>query len=191
MEVSMIPIDSELMRAVAPHFTGAEADRQSRVIAQTGPHLQSTLAGYDITGSLRIAYFLAVTCHESAGFQTTEEFASGQQYEGRADLGNTQRGDGRRYKGRGLLLLTGRPNYRGYGQALGVDLEGDPARAADPPVALRIACEYWKRHGLNTFCDNNDLLGMLGGTGRVIHGLADYEALLSRAKEVLGANATG
>ena len=73
-----------------------------------------------------IAHFLGQTCHESAGFRTTEEFASGENYEGRADLGNNRPGDGVRYKGRGLLQLTGRANYKVFGDLLGVQLEGNP-----------------------------------------------------------------
>jgi predicted chitinase len=54
-------------------------------------------------------------------------------------------GDGRRYKGRGPLQLTGRANYAEYGKALGVDLENNPALAAEPALSLKIACESWKR----------------------------------------------
>lgn len=83
--------------------------------------------------------------HECAGFRTTEEFASGTAYEGRQDLGNTQAGDGKRYKGRGLIQLTGRANYRDIGQIFGLPLEDNPAMAAEPVTALKIACEYWKK----------------------------------------------
>ena len=99
----MIPVDAQTLREVAPRFSGELAARQDAILDAVGPVLAETLAAYQIDTRLRIAHFLAQTCHESAGFRTTEEFASGQAYEGRLDLGNTEPGDGPRYKGRGLL----------------------------------------------------------------------------------------
>jgi predicted chitinase len=74
----------------------------------------------------QIAYVLATAEHESAGFATLEEFASGDRYEGRADLGNNQAGDGRRFKGRGYVQLTGRNNYTAYGKRSGIRLVNLP-----------------------------------------------------------------
>ena len=82
-----------------------------------------------------------------------EEPDSGEQYEGREDLGNEQPGDGPRYKGRGPLLLTGRANYRAAGKALGVDLENNPERAADPDVGFRVAGWLWSSRDLNAVAD--------------------------------------
>ena len=138
----MIPVDAQRMLEIAPRFPGARAERQREIVTAVGEVLAPTLEAYGIDTRLRIAHFLAQTCRESAGFRTTEEFASGDAYEGRLDLGNTRRGDGRRYKGRGLLQLTGRANYRDFGEVLGVDLENNPEAAADPVLSLKIACEY-------------------------------------------------
>ena len=67
-------------------------------------------------------------------------------YEGRADLGNTQPGDGARYGGAGLIQLSGRANYRTYGQAIGIDLEAHPERALEPAVSAAVFGEYFRRH---------------------------------------------
>jgi putative chitinase len=183
--LTMIPIDSQTMREVAPRFSGKAAERQSAIIAAVGEALQPTLEGYGINDRLRIAHFLAQTCHESAGFRTTEEFASGEAYEGRRDLGNTEPGDGKRFKGRGLLQLTGRANYREYGRALGIDLEADPARAADPVLSLRIACEYWKRRKINAACDRDDLIQATKLINGGLNGLEDRRSLTAKAKAAL------
>jgi len=178
----MIPVDGQTMHEVAPRFSGDLADRQTKIITEVGEVLRATLESYDISTALRIAHFLGQTCEESAGFRTTEEFASGQEYEGRRDLGNTEPGDGPRYKGRGLLQLTGRANYRDYGQALGLDLVSNPSLAADPAVSLKIACEYWKRHNINAACDNDDILTVTRKINGGLNGLADRRAFTSKAK---------
>jgi putative chitinase len=87
----MVPVDSQTMREVAPTFSGAPAASQAKIIAEAGAVLAATLESYDITSRLRIAHFLGQTCEESAGYRTTEEFASGREYEGRQDLGNTHK----------------------------------------------------------------------------------------------------
>lgn len=76
------------------------------------------------------AYILATAYHESDRFRTMEEYASGSAYEGRKTLGNTQPGDGVRFKGRGFVQITGRRNYTDWSKRLGVDLVGRPALAA-------------------------------------------------------------
>lgn len=76
------------------------------------------------------AYILATAYHESDRFRTMEEYASGVAYEGRATLGNTQPGDGVRFKGRGFVQITGRRNYTDWANRLGVDLVNNPALAA-------------------------------------------------------------
>ena len=69
-------------------------------------------------------------------------------YEGRADLGNTQQGDGARYCGRGYIQLTGRANYRTYGALIGVDLEGNPDLAMDPAIAAEVLAMYASKRNL-------------------------------------------
>ena len=93
-----------------------------------------------ITNKQERAMFLSQMHHESGGFRYREEIHDGSDYEGRSDLGNTQPGDGRRYKGRGYIQLTGRANYRQYGKLVGADLENNPELAADPGIAAKITC---------------------------------------------------
>lgn len=178
----MVPVDSQTMREIAPTFSGAPAASQAKIIAEAGAVLAATLESYDITSRLRIAHFLGQTCEESAGYRTTEEFASGREYEGRKDLGNTQRGDGPRYKGRGLLQLTGRANYADYGKALGVDLVNNPTLAAQPALSLKIACEYWKRHNINADCDRDDAQAVTRQVNGGLNGLSDRIAFTQKAK---------
>src|SRR5262245_16395432 len=89
----MIPVDAQTMFEVAPRFSGAKADSQVAIITAVGAVLRQTLEEYEINTRLRIAHFLGQICHESAGFRTTEEFASGAAYEGRKDLGNVKKGE--------------------------------------------------------------------------------------------------
>lgn len=84
------------------------------------------------------AYVLATATHESHLGRFMEELSSGAQYEGRADLGNTQPGDGVRFKGRGYVQITGRANYQDWSNRLGVDLVGNPELAEDPDIAAQI-----------------------------------------------------
>merc|ERR1719189_2948766 len=96
-------------------------------------------------GAVETAQFMAQCAHECDSFNTMEEYASGDAYEGRTDLGNIYPGDGRRYKGRGFIQITGRYNYRTYGGYIGVDLENNPLRAEEPDIAAQVAIQYWNR----------------------------------------------
>jgi putative chitinase len=181
----VMPVDGNLLRAIAPHFSGARERRQAEIIAALDPVLDSTLARYDINTPLRVAHFIAQVAHECAGFCTTEEFASGEAYEGRKDLGNIEPGDGRRYKGRGLIQLTGRANYRQYGTQLQLNLEDDPVQAAEPATSLLVACEYWKSRHLNDFADNDDEVTITKRINGGLNGLDDRRNYLRKAKAAL------
>ena len=109
------------------------------------PAIVETCQRFGITSKLQVAAFLAQTGHESGAYRYLEEIASGDAYEGRADLGNTQPGDGRRYKGRGWIQLTGRNNYRRAGADLGMDLEGNPEQVAQPRVAGLVSGWFWRK----------------------------------------------
>jgi putative chitinase len=137
---------------------------------------------YEINTVLRIAHFMGQVTHECAGFRTTEEFASGAAYEGRKDLGNTQKGDGKRYKGRGLIQLTGRRNYNAIGNRLGLPLEDEPELAAEPVNALKIACEYWKSRHINVEADKDHLIQVTKLVNGGINGLEDRRHYMQKAK---------
>ncbi|MDX2254717.1 MAG: glycoside hydrolase family 19 protein [Pseudanabaenaceae cyanobacterium bins.39] len=172
-------ITQDQLFAIAPY---AKANRLTGLL----PHLNTAMERYNITSALRKAHFLAQVGHESDGFNTSEEYASGTDYEWRTDLGNNQAGDGVRFKGRGLIQVTGRANYAECGQALGVDLIRNPQRLADDDLACLSAGWFWSTRNLNAPADRDDILTVTriinGGT----NGLEDRQAYLSRAKRVFG-----
>lgn len=134
------------LHAIMPHLPEAKAKLFL-------PLLNAAMREAEINTLARKAAFLAQLAHESGELRYMEEIASGAAYEGRKDLGNTQPGDGVRYKGRGPIQLTGRSNYRTAGKALGLDLEGNPPLAAEPAVGCRVAAWYWRTRGLNALAD--------------------------------------
>jgi predicted chitinase len=113
------------------------------------PFLTAAIDEFAIATPARIAAFLAQLAHESAQFRFMEEIwgptAAQRRYEPpstlAANLGNTESGDGFRFKGRGPIQITGRANYRRFGDLLGLDLVGEPTRASRPDVAFRMADE--------------------------------------------------
>lgn len=131
---------------------------------------------------LRLAYFMAQLIHESGSFRYMEEIASGAAYEGRADLGNTQPGDGKRFKGRGPLQITGRSNYRKYGKLIGIDLESHPELAAVPSIGLHTALEYWRQNNLNKLADADDVVGVTRRVNGGTNGLPERKTHLAAIK---------
>jgi putative chitinase len=151
------------------------------------PHLNDAMHEGQITSPLRMAAFLAQLAHESVQLRYFEEIASGAAYEGRRSLGNTHRGDGRRFKGRGPIQLTGRANYAAASKALKVDLLHHPEQAATAKYGFRIAQWFWTTHGLNQLADQRQFIKITlrinGGT----KGERSRETYYLRAKHVLGA----
>jgi putative chitinase len=181
----MIPVDATVLKALAPAESGQRAERQAAIIAGIGPTLAATLARYAIDTPLRVAHFLAQTAHESDGFCTTEEYADGRAYEGRRDLGNVEPGDGPRYKGRGLIQLTGRMNYACTGKELGLDLVNQPLSVNDPVTYLLVACTFWARVRINPHCDADDLYAVTRLVNGGLNGIDSRRAYLSRAKALV------
>ena len=148
-------------------------------------HLNSAMEEFLINSPARQAAFLAQIGHESGQFRYSEEIASGAAYEGRADLGNTEVGDGKRYKGRGLIQITGRANYAACGEALGLDLIGEPSLLQEPENACRSAAWYWKSRRLNELADVGNFERITRKINGGLNGQADRLILWERAKEQL------
>lgn len=162
--------------------------KRTDVLERYHPFLVQHMAAADITTPLRAAHFLAQIGHESGAFRWLEELASGNAYEGRADLGNTQPGDGARFKGRGLIQLTGRANYAAFGKVVGMDLVGNPGLvASDPSLAVRAATWFWTNKSLNVAADADDIERVTRRVNGGLNGLADRMDYLDRAYRVLGA----
>jgi putative chitinase len=94
-------------------------------------------------------------------------------------------GDGRRYKGRGLIQLTGRANYKTMGNTLDLPLEAEPARAAAPVLSLTIACEFWKANKINPLCDADDLDRVTRRINGGTNGIDERRLYTSKAKNAI------
>lgn len=123
--------------------------RSQGAAAKYIPLIMGAAKAQGITDPAQVAYMLATAEHETDAFNTMHEYASGSEYEGRDDLGNTQAGDGVRYKGRGFAQLTGRANYAKLGSILHVDLVNNPDLAAQPDIAAKIF-SYGMKNGAYT-----------------------------------------
>lgn len=138
-----------------------------------------------LESGLRLAHFMGQCAHESGGFRYMEEIADGSAYEGRKDLGNVVAGDGRRYKGRGPIQLTGRVNYRAFGREVGIDFEAHPEIVAFPSIGLLAGVRYWNSRGLNAKADADDLVGITRAINGGTNGLEDRRVQTAKAKALI------
>ena len=150
--------------------------------------LTKAMAEFEINTPLRQCAFLAQVGHESAQLFYTQELASGQAYEGRKDLGNTQTGDGIRYKGRGLIQITGRDNYVDAMIDLEVDCLEHPELLERPDMAARSAGWFWKKNELNELADDQLFTEITKRINGGLNGQADRLALYAAARIVLLTN---
>ena len=155
--------------------------------------LEDACIRFGIETALQKAHFLAQVAHESDGFRTAVEYASGKAYDtGRLAerLGNTPQadGDGQKYKGRGLIQLTGRDNYAAYSKAIYGDGRAlrDPAMVARLPDAALAAGWYWQRHRLNALADRDDVLAVTRAINGGTNGLDSRKRYLTQAKRLFG-----
>ncbi len=180
-------LDANHLAAIMP-----QASRE-RLQAFAAP-LAEAMRQFAIDANLRrAAAFIAQLAHESGQFRFMQELwgptAAQQRYEPRSDLarrlGNTEPGDGFRYRGRGPIQVTGRANYARYGGLLGIDLVGQPDLAATPEVGFRVAGLFWDRNGLNALADAGDFTAVTRRINGGTNGLEDRERFHARALQVL------
>ncbi|KAA6176191.1 glycoside hydrolase family 19 protein [Pseudomonas veronii] len=162
------------------------AGRQAGVFV---PALNTAMSRHGIVGTPRAAAFIAQVGHESGQLRFVREIwgPTAQQagYEGRADLGNTVKGDGSKYRGRGLIQITGRANYAACGEALGLDLISKPELLEQPQYAAMSAAWFWSTRGLNTLADQGEFVKITRRINGGLNGLADRQALYDKALKVL------
>ncbi|SRR6266851_5468236 len=186
----------EDLQAVCPH-AGSE-----RLALFLEP-LNAAMEEFGIDTPARQAAFLAQAAHESGELRYVLEGATGEAYERNVHLGNVRPGDGPRFKGRGLIQVTGRKNYQLCGAALGLDLLEHPELLEEPVAACRSAAWFWRvgaglnlghaahAHGIKDNCDLNlladagDFEGITLAINGGLNGQADRLAHWEAAKEVL------
>lgn len=171
-------LTKEVLQQIAP-VPSAVADKYLPYINQ---HMG------DVNTPLRFAAFLANVLHESMCFHYTQEIASGDAYEGNVKLGNTQKGDGRKFKGHGLIQVTGRANHA----KLSHDLFGDDRLlntpeliATDPELAVRSAYWFWNTNKLNAIADIPDFEKVVRRINGGTNGLAERQKYYNKALQLL------
>lgn len=159
------------------------------VLVTLADALTKTFERYSINTPLRQAHFLAQVLHESGAFKYNKEIwgptTAQKGYEGRKDLGNTGPGDGIKFKGRGLIQLTGRANYAAASKEFGEDFINNPVLLESYPYAALIAGWFWHKRGLNTYADADDVRTITKRINGGFNGLEDRLHWLTRAKIVL------
>jgi len=176
-----MPITEQQLLHILPN-----AGRQAGVFVTA---LNTAMSRYGIVGTARVAAFIAQVGHESGQLRWVREIwgPTPQQagYEGRADLGNAQKGDGSKYRGRGLIQITGRANYAACGEALGLDLISNPELLELPQHAAMSAAWFWSTNGLNTLADQGQFAKITRRINGGLTGQDDRQALYDKALKVL------
>ena len=153
------------------------------------PVLNAAMVHYQIIGPKRVAAFIAQIGHESGQLKYVKEIwgptAAQARYEGRKDLGNSVAGDGSKYRGRGLIQITGRSNYMACGEGLGLDLIKQPELLEKPQHACMSAAWFWATKGLSTLADAGQFDKITRRINGGQNGAADRQALYARALKVL------
>jgi len=184
------------------------------VLRELADALNAQLENGGINSNKRLRHFLAQCAHESAGFTrfqenlnyseqglrkifakyfdaaTARDYARKKEkianrvYASRLGNGPEDSGDGWRYRGRGVIQLTGRANYKTFGEKVGADLEADPDQAEKPDIAVKVALAYWNDRHLSEKADADDVVGITKGINGGTIGLDDRKALLEKAKKI-------
>jgi predicted chitinase len=151
------------------------------------PSIQEACVEHALVDRPSVIAVLATVGTETAGFEPINEFGGPQyftqHYEGRADLGNTQPGDGVRFHGRGFIQITGRANYRAYGVRLGIPLEEQPDLALDPAVAARILACYFKDRKIADDARRGDWQSVRKKVNGGLNGWDRFSALVAKLEQ--------
>lgn len=177
--------------------------------------LETLASKYEIHG-LRLAHFLAQTAHESGGFRVIEEnlnysadgltkifpkyfkdkdpndYARQPEkianvvYASRMGNGDTASGDGYRFRGRGLIQLTGKANYSGFAADSGVSVDEAVKYLSTPQGAVESAAWFWHKNGLNKLADADDVTAVTKKINGGTIGLEDRQKHTSEFKHLLG-----
>ncbi|MFV8051686.1 glycoside hydrolase family 19 protein [Mycobacterium sp. 48b] len=172
------PVTVEELREIVPELSQAKAEEM------VGP-LNEAMREGGMNTPQRQAAFLSQIAVESDRFNTYEEYADGSDYEGREDLGNTQPGDGTKYKGRGVIQITGRYNYTQMSEDLGVDFVNHPELAATPDYAFKSAVWYWNNHDGNAVADGGNITDITRMVNGGTNNLAERTDYYNRGLQVL------
>jgi predicted chitinase len=173
-----LPSQSEILRLIMPTLN---IERVSSIL----PYLLATCEEFEINTPLRLSAFIAQIAHESAEFKWMEELWGPTKaqlaYEFSRSLGNTQKGDGFRYRGRGPIQITGRANYTSFGEKLKLPLIDNPNLAARLDVGLRVAGQYWCSHDLNKLADKRQFDAITRKINGGLNGKSSRDVYYKRA----------
>lgn len=193
---------SDLGQAMAKHFPGVGLDTPLRVAhalaqqsVETGgfsklvENLNYSVAGLRATFSkARVSDADCQRLGRKPGSPAQQEAIANIVYGGDwglKNLGNSQAGDGWKFRGRGAKQTTGRFNYNDVKTVTGIDVIENPDLLADPDMAVQAACIFWSKKNCNRFADQDDILGLTKAVNGGTNGLPDRRAALARAKAIL------
>ena len=177
-------ITAKQLKGIMPHA----ADEHIRTYL---PYLNETMQRFDIDTAIRQCHFLAQIAVESGSLSYVRELASGEAYEGRQDLGNVQPGDGVKFKGRGLIQLTGRENYQRFqdwlvlNYAKEIDIMTYPELLESPELAVMVAGWYWDVRNVNAMADLDNVVSVTRKINGGRNGLLQRVDFLNKAKLIL------
>lgn len=205
----MIQITAAILLKIRPDQSPVKAVVAAEKLAWALPQ-------YQIDTPLRVAHLLAQLAHESGFMPIAENLnytakrlpqvwplrfptlASAQRcagnpealgntvYAGRLGNGRPESGDGYRYRGRGMIQLTGRENYRTYGKIIGYDLEANPDLLREYGISALVAGAFWRARNLNRWADIDDVTSVTRLINGGLNGLQERVVYLQRAKKALG-----
>ncbi len=182
----MITIDE--LKKIMPRMV-----KNPKTCAALYPHLCKAMDEAGINTKLRMAAFLAQISHESGELKWMEEIWGPSEAQKRYEppstlatkLGNTKKGDGLKFKGRGPIQLTGRSNYKACGDALGLDLIANPEAAASLEAGFRVACWFWTSRKLNALADKSEFDAITKAINGGYNGKPERDAYYAKALSVL------